>query len=113
MGPRLAVSFTKDALALVARSSEGFIRKARNIAISCLIEAVRDQTKTVDIKQVNQVLIQPEKLPPRPNHSPLHHSGLFPFYLGKQNRQLLRWQKVRDNYRPGPPVDAIDRRKHL
>lgn len=50
---------TQDALALIARSSEGIIRKARNITISSLIEAVRDQIKTVDIKQVNNVLLQP------------------------------------------------------
>ena len=51
--------FTQDALALVVRSSDGVLRRARNIAISSLIEAVRDQTRTVDIKQVNRVLGQP------------------------------------------------------
>ncbi len=66
-------TFTKDALALVARSSEGFIRKARNISLSCLIEAVRDQTKTVDIKQVNQVLIQPHWR----SHRDLDQIGIF------------------------------------
>ncbi len=52
-------TFSPDALALIARSSEGILRKARNLSISCLLEAVRDQIKTVDLKQVNQVLIQP------------------------------------------------------
>lgn len=52
-------TFTEDALALVVRSSEGLLRRARNLCLSCLIEAVRDQTRIVDLKQVNQVLIQP------------------------------------------------------
>jgi hypothetical protein len=29
------------------------------VCLSCLIQAVRDQVRTVDLKQVNQVLIQP------------------------------------------------------
>ena len=52
-------AFTEDALALLVRSSEGILRRARNLCLSALIEAVRDQTRTVDIKQVNQVLTQP------------------------------------------------------
>lgn len=50
---------TQDALALIARSSEGIIRRARNIAVSSLLEAIRDQVKTIDIRQVNNVLLQP------------------------------------------------------
>jgi type II secretory pathway predicted ATPase ExeA len=52
-------TFTQDALALVVRSSEGLLRRARNLCIGALIEAVRDQTRTVDLKQVNRVLLQP------------------------------------------------------
>ncbi len=52
-------TFTDDALALVARSSEGYIRKARNLCIGCLIEAVRDRKRTVGLEHVNRVLIQP------------------------------------------------------
>ncbi|RKY40534.1 MAG: hypothetical protein DRP85_08395 [Candidatus Makaraimicrobium thalassicum] len=52
-------AFTEAALALVVRSAQGSIRAARNLCISALIEAVRDQTRTVDIGQVNRVLIQP------------------------------------------------------
>jgi type II secretory pathway predicted ATPase ExeA len=52
-------TFTQDALALVVRSSEGLLRRARNLCLSSLIEAVRDQTRIVDLKQVNRVLIQP------------------------------------------------------
>ena len=50
---------TQDALALVVRSAEGLLRRARNLCIAALIETVRDQTKTVDLKQVNKVLMQP------------------------------------------------------
>jgi type II secretory pathway predicted ATPase ExeA len=52
-------TFTPDALALIVRSSEGLLRRTRNLCLSCLIEAVRDQVRTVDLKQVNRVLIQP------------------------------------------------------
>lgn len=52
-------TFTEDALALLVRSSEGILRRARNLCLSALIEAVRDQTRTVDLKQVNRVLMQP------------------------------------------------------
>ncbi len=52
-------TFTPDALALLVRSSEGLLRRARNLCISALIETVRDQTRTVDIKQVNRMLLQP------------------------------------------------------
>jgi type II secretory pathway predicted ATPase ExeA len=50
---------TQDALCLIVRSAEGIIRRARNITLSCLLEAVRDQTKTIDLPQVNSVLRQP------------------------------------------------------
>lgn len=52
-------TFTQDALALVVRSSEGLLRRSRNLCIAALIETVRDQSKTVDLKQVNRVLMQP------------------------------------------------------
>jgi type II secretory pathway predicted ATPase ExeA len=51
--------FTAEALALIVRSGEGLLRRTRNLCLSSLIEAVRDQTRTVDLKQVNRVLIQP------------------------------------------------------
>ena len=57
---RLAHStFSDDALDLIVRSSEGVLRAARNLCLSALLEAVRDQTKTVGLKQVNRVLLQP------------------------------------------------------
>jgi MSHA biogenesis protein MshM len=52
-------TFTPEALALIVRSGEGLLRRARNLCLSSLIEAVRDQTRIVDLKQVNRVLIQP------------------------------------------------------
>ncbi len=51
--------FTEEALALIVRSTEGVLRRAKNLCLSVLIEAVRDQTKTADIAQVNRALIQP------------------------------------------------------
>jgi hypothetical protein len=52
-------SFTPEALALIVRSGEGLLRRTRNLCLGALIEAVRDQTRIVDLKQVNHVLIQP------------------------------------------------------
>jgi type II secretory pathway predicted ATPase ExeA len=52
-------TFTQDALALVIRSADGIIRRARNLCISSMIEAVRDRKKTIDLDAVNRVLIQP------------------------------------------------------
>jgi type II secretory pathway predicted ATPase ExeA len=51
--------FTPEALALIVRSGEGLLRRTRNLCLGSLIEAVRDQTRIVDLKQVNRVLIQP------------------------------------------------------
>jgi type II secretory pathway predicted ATPase ExeA len=52
-------TFSPEALALVVRSAEGIIRRARNLCLASLLEAIRDQTKTVDLPQVNHVLMQP------------------------------------------------------
>jgi hypothetical protein len=52
-------TFTDDALHLILRSSEGILRAVRNLCSSSLIEAVRDRVKTVDLTQVNAVLMQP------------------------------------------------------
>lgn len=51
--------FSERALDLIVRSSEGILRRARNLCLSCLLEAVRDRVKEVDLKQVNRVLLQP------------------------------------------------------
>jgi hypothetical protein len=52
-------SFTDDALNLILRTTEGTLRAVKNLCVGSLIEAVRDQTKTVGLKQVNAVLMQP------------------------------------------------------
>lgn len=52
-------TFTEEALNLITRASEGTLRAVKNLCIGSLIEAVRDRTKTVDLKQVNAVLLQP------------------------------------------------------
>lgn len=52
-------TFTLEALALIVRSGEGLLRRTRNLCVASLIEAVRDQIRSVDLKQVNRVLIQP------------------------------------------------------
>lgn len=51
--------FNDDAFALVVRSADGILRKARNLVVGSLVEAVRDQTRMVGLKQVNRVLSQP------------------------------------------------------
>ena len=43
----------------ITRSAQGTLRAVKNLCIGSLIEAVRDRTKTVDLKQVNAVLLQP------------------------------------------------------
>ena len=52
-------TLTPEALALVARSSEGVLRAARNLTLATLIEAVRAQKKQAGIDLVNNALLQP------------------------------------------------------
>jgi len=52
-------TLTPEALSLIVRSSEGVLRRARNLCIGALLEAVRDRSRCVDLKQVNRVLMQP------------------------------------------------------
>jgi MSHA biogenesis protein MshM len=52
-------TFTNEAVNLILRLSEGTLRAVKNLCVGSLIEAVRDQTKIVDLKQVNAVLMQP------------------------------------------------------
>ena len=51
--------FTDDALALVARSSEGVLRRVRNLCVGSLLETVRDRRRETGLDQVNRVLMQP------------------------------------------------------
>ena len=43
----------------IVRSADGVLRKARNLCVGCMIEAVRSANKTIDIDNVNRVLLQP------------------------------------------------------
>jgi MSHA biogenesis protein MshM len=52
-------TFSQDALSLIVRSADGFLRRCRNLCLSCLLEAVRARSKAIGIDIVNRVLIQP------------------------------------------------------
>jgi MSHA biogenesis protein MshM len=52
-------TFTQAAVELIVRSADGVLRKARNLSVGCMIEAVRAASKTIDIDNVNRVLMQP------------------------------------------------------
>jgi len=52
-------TFTPEAFQLIVRASEGVLRRARNLCLATLLEAVRDRVRSVDLKQVNRVLLQP------------------------------------------------------
>ena len=52
-------TISQAAIGLIARSSEGILRSVKNLSIGGMIQAVRDQTKTIDTKQINAVLMQP------------------------------------------------------
>ena len=52
-------AFSDDAVALIVRSSEGILRRLRNLALSSMLEAVRDRKQVIGIDQVNRVLMQP------------------------------------------------------
>lgn len=52
-------TFSDDALSLIVRSSDGILRRTRNLCLGALLEAVRDRIKTIGLKQVNRVLMQP------------------------------------------------------
>jgi MSHA biogenesis protein MshM len=52
-------TFSRPAIDLVVRSADGVLRKARNLCVGCMIEAVRSANRTIDIDNVNRVLLQP------------------------------------------------------
>jgi MSHA biogenesis protein MshM len=52
-------AFADEAVDLIARSSEGVLRRVRNLCVSALIETVRDRKQAVGLEQVNRVLMQP------------------------------------------------------
>lgn len=51
--------FTDDALALIIRTSEGVLRRVRNLCVGTLLETVRDRKREAGLDQVNRVLMQP------------------------------------------------------
>ena len=51
--------FTEEAMNLIVRSADGILRIAKNLCSGCMLEAVRAQKKTIDLNNVNKVLIQP------------------------------------------------------
>lgn len=50
---------TPPAIDLLARSADGVLRKARNLCVGSLIEAVRRASRTIGLDTVNRVLMQP------------------------------------------------------
>jgi type II secretory pathway predicted ATPase ExeA len=51
--------FTDDARALIVRSSEGVLRRVRNLCVGTLLETVRDRKREAGLEQVNRILMQP------------------------------------------------------
>ena len=41
------------------RTSEGFLRRVRNLCVSALLETVRDRQRETGLEQINRVLMQP------------------------------------------------------
>ena len=52
-------TFSEGALDLIIRSADGILRRVKNLCLGCLLEAVRERQKEIDIDIVNRVLIQP------------------------------------------------------
>ncbi len=52
-------TFSEEAIDLIVRSSEGILRRTRNLCISAMLESVRDRQQAVGLDQVNRVLLQP------------------------------------------------------
>jgi type II secretory pathway predicted ATPase ExeA len=48
-----------DSFDLIVKCSDGIFRKAKNIVLSCLLEAVRAKKRAVSLDMVNHVLLQP------------------------------------------------------
>ena len=52
-------AFSDEAVALIVQSSEGILRRLRNLSLSAMLESVRDRKQVIGIDQVNRVLMQP------------------------------------------------------
>ena len=51
--------FSEEALNLLIRSSDGILRRIKNLTLGCILEAVRDSTQTISLEITNRVLMQP------------------------------------------------------
>ena len=51
--------FPEESLNLLIRSSDGILRRIKNLVLGCFIEAVRDRTQTLSLEIVNKILMQP------------------------------------------------------
>lgn len=51
--------FSDSSIDIISRASEGNLRHIRNLCLSCLLEAVRQQKKQINRDIVNKVLLQP------------------------------------------------------
>lgn len=52
-------TYHEEALNLIIKSTDGVLRRIRNLCLSCLLEAVRERKKQVSLEMVNRVLLQP------------------------------------------------------
>jgi len=52
-------TFTEESLHLLIRSSDGILRRIKNLVLGCLIEAVRGRTQNISLDITNKVLMQP------------------------------------------------------
>lgn len=73
--PHNAIS--EAALNLIARSSDGVIRHARNLTLHALVQTVRARKRTADLPEVNAALMQP--------HWRTHDHWLLPDDVAKNN----------------------------
>ena len=55
-------TFSDEALDLIVRSSEGILRRVRNLCVSALLETARDRKQVVGMEQVNKVLKNLQRL---------------------------------------------------
>jgi len=52
-------TFSQDAIGLLVRTEDGLMRKARNMALTFLLVAVRARKRLIEVDIVNRLLMQP------------------------------------------------------
>jgi len=52
-------TFTHEAINLITKASGGNLRATKNLCVGSMVEAIRQQTKIIDLKEINKVLDQP------------------------------------------------------